>query len=174
MKLLELYLLSRIDRALDDGKPLTGWTRRFVQRNKRLRRYYESMLALELELRFSDDGGPIAFAEKNLSVSQKSRLPLAIGAAVAIGLLIAVGLVYRSETPVFPPLNSIVETVPVDDTVREMSAAVSLDDFDGTGPVESLLDFSERPLELTSMLLAGIGSVVAESFSIETPEMQAN
>ena len=52
MKLFEHYLLSRMERALDDGEPLTGLTRLFVLRHQRLRHYYESQLALEL--RFMD------------------------------------------------------------------------------------------------------------------------
>lgn len=162
MKLFERYLLTRIDRALDDGKPLTGLTRRFVLRNERLRHYYESMLALELELRFSDDIPAVKpFVIPARLVSHK-RL-LAVGSTVAVCLLIAVGILFW-ETPshVSPHSVDVASAEAVDDVFRETLTAFA--------PAESLIEFSERPLELTSMLLAQVGSIVTKNSPVEMRE----
>lgn len=49
------YFLYKIERALDDGEPLGGWTAWYVRRRPELRHYYESMLEMEIELRFAED-----------------------------------------------------------------------------------------------------------------------
>jgi len=164
MKLLEHYLLSCIDRALDDGKPLTGWTGRLIRRNERLRRYYEFLLALELELRFSDDVSSaeptIALLKKTPPPFQKIRHPFVMGATVAVLLLVAIGLFFREAPPTQPPLPppEIVDAPSIDDVFLELVSAVPWKET----PTEAIVDFSERPLEWTSMLLAQVGSVVAK------------
>ena len=153
MKLFERILLARIDRALDDGKPLTGLTSRLVLRNERLRRYYESMLALELELRFSDDASSDIPVVASRSVSRRSRRPFAVGIAAVACLLVAIGLFFQG-TPESPPM---VYPPPGDAFPGSSVALVPWEGID-----EALVDFSERPLELTSMLVSQIGSVIAK------------
>jgi hypothetical protein len=151
MKLLEQYFLARVDRALDDGTPLTGLTRWFVKRNDRLRSYYESMLALEMELRFSNamlTGFPMT-ASRPASPFPHRKF-LGIGATVAVCLLVVVGLVFH-RTPEPLPTN-----LPNDALPEVLTTVVSLEGID-----ESLIDFSERPLELTASFLAQVGSLIA-------------
>ena len=159
MRLLERYFLSRIDRALDDGKPLTGLTRWMARRNDRLRHYYESMLALELELRFSDEI-PLVVARKASSVPRKSRRLIWTGAAVAACLLIAIGLVFHR--PQETPTTVDVTATPNDVFPELLSAVLPLEGID-----ESLIDFSERPLELTSMFVTQVGSIIATRSNVD-------
>jgi len=176
MRVLERFLLAHIDRALDDGKPLVGLIRLLVRRNERLRRYYEAMLALELELRFSDDvpvGQPsVVLSEKVSSVSRMRRRLFVMGTTVAVCALIAIVLVFRpvkNTLPIILPAPPDAHVTSSDDTFREaLVAFVPLEQFDGTTPAESLINFSERPLELTSKFLAPIGFVVAKNSPVET------
>ena len=168
MKLIERYLQSRIDRALDDGKPLAGLTRQLVLHNERLRHDYESMLALELELRFSDDtpaAKPFVVPAKPVSHKRHKRL-LAVGSTVAVCLLIAVGILFRG-TPEMPSSGS---PTPVDIAAAESFDDVFQETLTAFAPAESLIDFSERPLELTATLLAQVGSIVTKNFPGEMPE----
>jgi hypothetical protein len=168
MKLIERYLQSCIDRALDDGKPLTGLTRQLVLRHERLRYYYESMLALELELRFSDETPavkPFVVPAKSVSYKQHKRL-LAAGSTIAVCLLIAVGILFQG-TPEMPSSGSL---SPVDVAAAESFDDVFHETLTAFAPAESLIDFSERPLELTATLLAQVGSIVTKNFPAEMPE----
>ena len=175
MKIFERFLISRIDRALDDGQPLTGLTRQFVLRNERLRSYYESMLALELDLRFADDEQVPAlpscrrFSDHRALPSPRHRW-ITVIAAVAVCFLVAVGLFLR-ETPKIPPNGAgnspeIAQIPPKDDDFRETLAAFL------PSPEEAIIDFSERPLELTATILAHVGSFVVKHSPTETMDTQ--
>lgn len=164
MRFLETYLISRIDKALDDGEPLTGLTRWFVQRNDRLRDYYESMLELEIELRFSDElppSVPIVAAKMPSSVFLQRRLWYTTGTTVCL-LFIAALFIWKAaeEQPIVSaPPESITENIAefTPDDFQEMLAAVI------PATAESLVDFSERPIELTSMLLSQVGYFVSKT-----------
>ena len=188
MNFFERYLLSRIDRALDDGKPLTGLTRLFVQRYEPLRRYYESMLALELELRFSDDIPSEPCTLPTAGPFPRNR-PIAalfhpLGYAAAVCLLIVAGIFVPSapEPPpsVFVPTVVVADPTPTDDFALEsLSAIVPWEEIHGVSsafvppslwqgppvlsPIDSLIAFSERPLELTTTLLEHVGSFIAKA-----------
>ena len=168
MRLLEHFFLARIDRALDDGKPLTGLTRWFVMRSPRLRRYYESTLALELKLRFSDEipaTPPMIASRQATLVPRKSQSLIGIGTTVAACLLVAVGLAFiltpeKPTTIVSFPFD--VPDTPESAPLELLAALVPLEGFD-----ESLVDFSERPLELTSLFLAQVGTVITKHLPTE-------
>ena len=161
MKLFERYLLSRVERALDDGKPLTGLTRLFVLRHQRLRHYYESQLALELELRFSDVPAiePMILSRPAVSVQRKNRR-LIIVIATASCLLFVIGLIFYqpSEEPMNTSIYPAIPSVAYDEGELQNILA------------ESLIDFSERPLEQMSMFFAQVGSAVSKHFPNGTPD----
>jgi len=211
MKLIERYLLDRIEWALDNGEPLTGMTRWFVLRSDRLRRYYESMLELELELRFSDapalepvlvrrpaaatpqkrrqtaDGSlqqtqAVKHCHRNLLPSAVCRLlsmpqfragssivigGLAIGVAAAACLLVGLFLHLMPEQPTAVPTAHV---APIQEEEYRGLLIALVPNIDDEPLAESLLVFSDRPIESMSMLLARVGSVVANFTPAETLE----
>ena len=161
MKLFERYLLSRIELALDNGEPLTGLTRLFVLRQPRLRHYYESQLALELELRFSDVPvlEPMIVSRPATPVQRKSRRFIIGSVATAACVLLAIGLIFYQTQEEATPIPPIVPSVAYDE-----------DEFQNI-LAESLIDFSERPLEQMSMFLAQVGSAVSKHSPNGTPDI---
>lgn len=67
ISILDRFFLARIERALDDAEPLRGFTAWYVRRRPALRNYYETMLQMELELRFPENelGVPSKFSRSN-------------------------------------------------------------------------------------------------------------
>ena len=173
MRIFERYLTARIDRALDDGKPLTGLTRRFVMHNKRLRRYYESMLALELELRFSDDvppadSSPIP-AKQMVPFPRQRRYASAIGLAAAVGFLVVAAVLFRWRPETSSTVDyHLAKRPPINDEAQEtLTALVSWTETQDALLTESLVAFSERPLELMSILWEPVSSVITKRFPLE-------
>ena len=121
-KILRNYLLSRIDKALDDARPLQGWLAWIVCRDEELRHYYETMLEIEVELRFSDLNSQSVFQDftiaKPLSVDNagKSQNPSRRFRHVFVASTAAV-LVFMIMLPLFVFMNqesSISKSDPVD------------------------------------------------------------
>lgn len=177
MILLDRYFTARIDRALDEGRPLSGWTARYVRNRPELREYYESMLEMELELRFplsevsATETKPVAarpgVGDRTKKFLLQGVAPIAV--LLALVLIPLIPLTMRPGKPVEPvvvqkderidladllgiaaPLTEIVPT-PENPLADVQWGAWS--NPESILPVESVVRFTEQPLESLVSLL---------------------
>ena len=110
--LLDRYVLSRIDRALDDAAPLTGWMAWYVRNNPEVREYYEQMLEMELELRFPENATETAnvfrvSVSSSLLYAASERPNRHVLRGIAVVLFIAIGI-----TAYFSPFKAPFKSEP--------------------------------------------------------------
>ena len=163
---IERYFMNQVDRALDDGVPLTGLTAWYVRRNPEFRKYHEHMLGMELELCFSETEAVIRppIFPSLYAVSAKSirYIPLTVAAVLLFALGITVYFL-PSKTSVLPePIYSARRTMEDEPTIDlavlfVMPTGFSFEPVEPKLPLDdtvvSLARFTEQPLESTLVLL---------------------
>lgn len=92
---IEPWFVRQIDQALDDAKPLNGLTAWAVRHSDMLREYYENMLELEIELRFSNtdrkEQSPLE-PMKNQNRFEWKKLP--VSRIIMVSILVFVGMAF--------------------------------------------------------------------------------
>ncbi|MDR1962225.1 MAG: hypothetical protein LBQ50_00400 [Planctomycetaceae bacterium] len=189
MNFLNRYWMARIDRALDEARPLDGWTAWYVRRNPVLWEYYAAMLQLELELRFPDTefpNDPVVLTNcRNLQPD--SRLNNRFKKRTWIGVTAAVFLIFIT---IFLFSDFLKQRMKVPEIVTELAEDQKIDlaevftglffaavpvaevvspienPFDPPFkvpalefPVEPIVHFTDRPLESTLTFLETAGIV---------------
>lgn len=153
---IDRFFLTRIDRALDDARPLDALTDRYLRRRPRLRSYYESMLMMELELRFADCEEPIPVSSRSrskreLQSEKRNRLtgPMCLTAVVLLVLATAVSVfIYRLSGPV--------------GTISPADSAMNNSLGEDVFTVDQRIDLAD----LTALLTASFSDVVPPSESL--------
>lgn len=198
--LLDRYMTGRIDRALDDARPLDAPTAWYVRRNPALWDYYATMLALEIELRFPSSEHPDEppFRPPTASPKRSGASPeyrsaskatySAMRTASVVAVLSAVVMLafwLRSTAPTPEPQPSRIaadakidpaELFALSDSLRQVVRSEIVPSFpigpSAPNPVESIVAFAERPLSSTLSLLETIG--VLESFPLADAPSRTN
>ncbi len=173
---VERFFQARIDRALDEARPLDRVTAWYVRRHSDLRDYYESLLRLEIELRFSNEFAATAVSVNKPLPKHSGRVRILATATVAMALL-----VFLTATVLFPPeptespgrmiatadpLKTNEETqeridlahlfdlaIPLAERIATVESPFAAPVFSMELPVQSVVRFSEQPLESTLNLL---------------------
>ncbi|MGL4943618.1 MAG: hypothetical protein ACRC46_10555 [Thermoguttaceae bacterium] len=169
-------IVRDLDRALDDGQPPRGLAAFALRHSTELQRYYESMLAMELALRFAphdnvshDDATtsqtlrPASRATAKLPQRTMRWTRLAIAATV---LIVGVALWLR-PTAVNSPPEEIVAVTETDSVpfaeITLFTDAIAESALPQFGfPVGTVVSFADAPLTTTLSILETAGIVASQ------------
>lgn len=173
-QLIDSWVRERLDRALDDGVPPRGVVAWYLARSPRWQRYYESMLGLELALRFSEENLPNG--ENHATMRARvvlrrraawTRGPAAVAAATVAALLfLGFAIAWKDNTSrtTIPIDNSVVVyplPLPTPEATPDLLVRTTLPSLEF--PVERVVGFAEAPLATTLALLETAGIVASAS-----------
>lgn len=202
---LDRFFLARIDRALDDAEALRGWTAWYVRRRPDLWNYYETMLQMELELRFPDSECDVSTeiptpvrleTVREVDTNSSARRDrLFVYSAIAI-LFLALTLFFLApgkrivpDIPIGPQTPEFAVVHPVESSRIDLAELLSIAEPVAKSvlpenspfelewsrpserfsfPVESIVGFSEKPIESTLSFLEQARIFEKHSFDKES------